>query len=139
MGGPGVLYRWAPGNWGSYTAWGDDALSRPIAQQHAYINGANNIWTGYTYNPASQLTSRWSNSDAYAFNGFANVNRPYGVNGLNQYYLAGPAAFGYNANGNVIADSSSSFAYDVENRLVSASGARIAALSYDPLGRVCGR
>jgi RHS repeat-associated protein len=42
------------------------------------------------------------------------------VNGLNQYTAAGPAAF----------------AYDAENRLVSASGAKSASLAYDPLGRL---
>jgi RHS repeat-associated protein len=33
-------------------------------------------------------------------------------------------------------DGSTAYAYDIENRLVSASGARNAALSYDPLGRL---
>jgi len=58
------------------------------------------------------------------------------VNGLNQYSVAGPARFGYDANGNLISDGSTAFTYDVENRLVSASGGRSAALRYDPLGRL---
>jgi RHS repeat-associated protein len=49
---------------------------------------------------------------------------------------APPAAYGYDSNGNLASDGSTSFVYDVENRLVSASGAKTAALAYDPLGRL---
>jgi YD repeat-containing protein len=47
-----------------------------------------------------------------------------------------PATFDYDANGNLVSDGSSTFVYDAENRLVSASGARSATLAYDPLGRL---
>jgi RHS repeat-associated protein len=55
---------------------------------------------------------------------------------LNQYTTAGPATFGYDANGNLTSDGGASFTYDVENRLVTASGTVTATLSYDPLGRL---
>ena len=55
---------------------------------------------------------------------------------LNQYTSAGPATFAYDANGNLTSDGSVSMVYDAENRLVSASGAKTASLSYDPLGRL---
>jgi RHS repeat-associated protein len=55
---------------------------------------------------------------------------------LNQYTTAGPATFGYDNNGNLTGDGSASFTYDVENRLVTASGAVTATLTYDPLGRL---
>jgi RHS repeat-associated protein len=62
------------------------------------------------------------------------------VNGLNQYSSAGAATFGYDANGNLISTVnppwSTSYVYDVENRLVSALGASSASLVYDPLGRL---
>ena len=58
------------------------------------------------------------------------------MNGLNQYESAGPAVFTYDPNGNMTSDGSVTFAYDIENRLVSASGAKTAALVYDPLGRL---
>jgi RHS repeat-associated protein len=64
------------------------------------------------------------------------VSRGYSVNGLNQYTAAGTASFGYDANGNLSSDGSTTFTYDVENRLVAASGARNANLRYDPLGRL---
>ena len=46
------------------------------------------------------------------------------------------ATFTYDANGNLKSDGSTSFVYDAENRLVSASGAKTASLAYDPLGRL---
>jgi RHS repeat-associated protein len=91
---------------------------------------------GFAYNPASQIVSRSATNDAYASNTAYNVNRPYSVNGLNQYTAAGPATFAYDLNGNLTSDGSTSFVYDAENRLVSASGAKTAALAYDPLGRL---
>lgn len=64
------------------------------------------------------------------------MNRNYAVNGLNQYTKAGPASLSYDANGNLTGDGSSVYVYDVENRLISASGATTATLRYDPLGRL---
>jgi RHS repeat-associated protein len=49
---------------------------------------------------------------------------------------AGGAALAYDANGNLTTDGSSTFAYDAENRLIAASGAKTATLIYDPLGRL---
>jgi RHS repeat-associated protein len=58
----------------------------------------------------------------------------------NQYLSAGSATFGYDPNGNlastVNAPWSTAYVYDVENRLVSASGTQNADLVYDPLGRL---
>jgi hypothetical protein len=39
-------------------------------------------------------------------------------------------------NGNLTSDGSSDYTYDVENRLVSASGPTSLSLFYDPLGRL---
>ena len=91
---------------------------------------------GLSYNPASQIAQRTSSNDSYRSTSAYAVSRAYAVNGLNQYTQAGPATFLYDLNDNLISDGSTSFVYDAENRLVSASGARTAALSYDPLGRL---
>jgi RHS repeat-associated protein len=80
--------------------------------------------------------TRTISSDTYAWTGAYNVSRSYAVNGLNQYTAAGPATFAYDANGNLSSDGSTSFIYDAENRLVSATGAKNASLTYDPLGRL---
>ncbi|HEX8241751.1 MAG TPA: RHS repeat-associated core domain-containing protein [Allosphingosinicella sp.] len=94
-----------------------------------------------TYDPAGQIASRRSENDSYAWTGSVAVDRPYSVNGQNQYLSAGPASFDYDANGNLISFvnpgvGTTTYAYDVENRLVSASGAANATLTYDPLGRL---
>jgi hypothetical protein len=91
---------------------------------------------GFGYNPASQITTETRDNDAYAYAGDYNVTRPYTANGLKQYLTAGPATFGYDANGNLLTDGSVSYSYDVENRIIGASGAKQATLSYDALGRL---
>ncbi|MBL7599298.1 hypothetical protein INQ10_25050, partial [Escherichia coli] len=73
-------------------------------------------------------------NDAYAFTGFVNVNRAYAPNGLNQYASVAGTGFGYDANGNLISDGTTSYAYDAENRLVANSAG--VNLVYDPLGRL---
>jgi RHS repeat-associated protein len=88
------------------------------------------------YNPAGQITRYVRSNDSYAWRGAYTVSRPYAANGLNQYISAGPASFAYDANGNLTNDGTTSFVYDVENRLVSASGGKTASLVYDPLGRL---
>ncbi len=88
----------------------------------------------FAHNPASQIVTLTRDNDSYAFTGHYNVDRAYGVNGLNQYTSAGPASFTYDANGNLTGDGSRTYVYDAENRLVSASNG--AALAWDPLGRL---
>ncbi|MGZ8286899.1 MAG: RHS repeat domain-containing protein [Allosphingosinicella sp.] len=103
---------------------------------HNLAGTSGDLAPGFAYNPASQIHSRSSANDAYAWTGAQAVDRPYSVNGQNQYIAAGPANFTYDPNGNLTSDGTTSFVYDVENRLVSASGAKAAALVYDPLGRL---
>ena len=102
---------------------------------------AHDLSLGFEYNPASQMTKRTSSNDAYAWTGAFNVSRAYAVNGLNQYTGttsngSPSASFLHDDNGNLKTDGASSFVYDAENRLVTASGARNATLTYDPLGRL---
>ena len=117
---------------GGYTNYGYDAVGRLNALAHTSLG----LSYSYGYNPASQMVTRTISNDAYVYTGDVNVNRNYAVNGLNQYTSAGPATFGYDANGNLTSDGASSFVYDVENRLVSRTGAATANLRYDPLGRL---
>jgi RHS repeat-associated protein len=121
---------------GNGTVYGYDALSRPSALSHDLPGTNADLTLGFAYNPAGGIRTRTQNNDAYAWTGAYNVNRAYTTNGLNQYTQAGPAAFAYDPNGNLTSDGSTAFTYDVENRLVAASGARTAALRYDPLGRL---
>ena len=116
--------------------FGYDAINRPNALTQDITGTAYDVTYGFGYNPASQITMRSMSNDAFVYTGDVNVSRNYAVNGLNQYTSAGPATFTYDANGNLTGDGSSTYVYDVENRLISASGATTATLRYDPLGRL---
>jgi RHS repeat-associated protein len=122
---------------GSYTNYGYDNAGRLTSIAQDMTGTVNDVTYGLdAYNPASQVTQRSTSNDAYVYTGDVNVNRNYAVNGLNQYTSAGPATFGYDANGNLTSDGANSFVYDVENRLVSRTGPATANLRYDPLGRL---
>jgi YD repeat-containing protein len=126
---------------GTLTGSGYDALSRLTALTHDLSGSAQDQTLGFAYNPASQIVARSSTNNAYAWTPPYNVSRTYAANGLNQYSAStnagqAPVAFSYDANGNLLSDGASTFVYDVENRLVSASGGRTASLVYDPLGRL---
>lgn len=116
------------------------------------LNGTvGDVTWNYTRNPASQILSETQSNDSYAWDGYVALTRAYTSNGLNQYVSAGSAAFCYDANGNLTADGSSVYLYDVENRLVekraqgtgntncaalSYAGTLQAQLLYDPTGRL---
>ena len=106
-----------------------DPVQRPwITYNLLPVAGADMSVT-LAYNPANQIVERTVSNDAYAAPPAYNVSRAYSVNGLNQYVQAGPASFQYDLNGNLISDGTTSYVYDVENRLVSASGAKTRARS----------
>ncbi|MFL6844748.1 MAG: RHS repeat domain-containing protein, partial [Allosphingosinicella sp.] len=137
--------RTASRGYAALSTYGYDNAGRLQTLSHDLAGTARDQALGFAYNPAAQIVSRTSSNDAYAWTGAANVSRAYGVNGLNQYVTTAVggvpnASFGYDADGNLssVTDpaSTTSYVYDVENRLVSASGASIAELVYDPLGRL---
>jgi len=121
---------------GAATTFGYDAVNRLNALTHDLAGTLSDVaWTN-SFNPASQIVTRTRSNDAYAWDGAVAVSRNYAVNGLNQYTAAGTATFAYDANGNLTSDGSSTYLYDVENRLVQVSGGHSATLVYDPLGRL---
>ncbi len=137
---PAVIAR-ANGSWsGRYY----DPVSRLYALDLQPASPAHRASWGFARNPAGQIRLMTGDNDFYAFTlpNNPNVIRPYSVNRRNQYTAAGPATFGYDANGNLTSSNlpsppgPTSYTYDVENRLVSASGAHNASLAYDPLGRL---
>jgi RHS repeat-associated protein len=94
------------------------------------------VTTTLGYNPANQIITRTRDNDAYAFTDFANATTNYSPNGLNQYASVGGTSFTYDLNGNLTADGLTSYTYDSENRLLTATGTHSATLTYDPLGRL---
>lgn len=125
---------------GMRTDFSYDPIGRISSFSNNFYNnpaqgGWNNLYT-FSRNTSGQITARTQSNDTFAWTNHINVDRPYSVNGLNQYTTAGSVGFTYDANGNLTSDGSTTYTYDPENRLVAASGAKNAQLYYDPLGRL---
>jgi RHS repeat-associated protein len=135
----------------SSAAYGYDGGGRLTSLGHDLAGTTYDHSLTFGYNPAHQIVSRTASNDLYRSTVAANVNRTYGVNGLNQYTGAGPAGaqlpFGYDANGNLTSSPDGqggtlAYVYDAENRLVSATRTvnavttPVATLAYDPAGRL---
>lgn len=125
---------------GTTTTYDYDAASRLELLTHDLDGAAttNDVAMGFVYNPASQIITRSMSNNAYEFP-VTGSTRTYATNGLNQYtQISGdaPATLNWDANGNLTFDGATTFGYDAENRLTSASGAKNATLKYDPLGRL---
>jgi RHS repeat-associated protein len=133
----GALAGWGRGN-GTGTGFAHDGAQRLHVFEHNIGGTSHDGYWYFEYNPAGQVAVHARTNDAYAWTGHYNVDRPYARNGLNQYTSAGTgggtATFGYDPNGNLTSDGTSSFVYDVENRLVGGPGG--VTLAYDPLGRL---
>lgn len=100
------------------------------------LAGTASVVTTFAYNPDNQLLTRMRTNDAYAFTGTP-VGISYATNGRNQYTTVGGITFGYNdGRANLTYDGATTYTYDVENRLITATGAHTATLTYDPLGRL---
>jgi RHS repeat-associated protein len=127
--------------YGDWTSYGYDGALRLAALNSGFAGGGGNVAATFGYNPASQLVRETRSNDAYAWTGSVAVSRDYATNGQNQYAGtvsngAPSATFTYDANGNLTSDGTTSFTYDAENRLLTASGGKTATLVYDPLGRL---
>jgi RHS repeat-associated protein len=118
---------------GANTGYWFTGAGRLFTLSHYFAPGPDVQWA-FGHNPAGQIATATRTNDDYAWQGHYAVNRPYTTNGLNQYSAAGGAAFGYDPNGNLTSDGTRTYTYDVENRLVGATGGLI--LTYDPLGRL---
>ncbi len=93
----------------------------------------------FAYNPANQVSSRTLSNAVYTFTQIPTVLTLYHVNGLNQYTQLSASTSvvpTYDANANMTWDGSSTFKYDVLNRMISVTGGKTVALAYDPKGRL---
>jgi RHS repeat-associated protein len=123
--------------------WLHDPVGRPTYQVADLAGDAADVSWTFLRNPAAGIASVTRSNDIYAWTGHYAVNRAYATSGLNQYSgttsTLGNAAFTYDANGNLLTTpgpngQTIAYTYDVENRLVAASGG--VQLGYDPLGRL---
>jgi RHS repeat-associated protein len=135
---------------GATSQWGYDAVQQLSLVMHGLAGTAHDATWTFARNPAGQISSQSRDNpgsgpgqaDAYAWTRHYAVARNYTTNGLNQYSAtasttgSGPASatYAYDPNGNLIADGTFEYAYDIENRLTERSGGTV--LSYDPLGRL---
>lgn len=102
---------------GTVTSYGFDAGSRLTSLTQDLAGGTWDQTYGFAYNPAGQIASRTSSNDAYAWTSGTNVDRSYGVNGLNQYTSAGATGFGYDARGNLTNSGGTTYQYNTRNQL----------------------
>ncbi|MBX9815872.1 MAG: RHS repeat-associated core domain-containing protein [Sphingomonas sp.] len=117
---------------GTTTSYGYTSLSQLQSLTQDLAGGAYDVSYTYSYNPASQINSRTTSNDAYVWAGVANVDRGYGVNGLNQLTSAGATPLGYDARGNLTSSGGTTFSYNTRNQLWSSNNG---AWAYrNPLG-----
>lgn len=116
------------------SSYGYDAVSRLASLSHALTSGGASVSWGFGYNPANQIVSQSRTNDLYATTSYTTSNKTYAVNGLNQYTTAGQVTPLYDLNGNLKFDGTTTYSYDVENRLISATNGT--SLDYDPAGRL---
>ncbi|MCI4590401.1 hypothetical protein MOK15_09875 [Sphingobium sp. BYY-5] len=86
------------------------------------------------YNAAGQITARIASNNSYAWNGAVNTTRVYQTNALNQYSQAGSITPTYDVKGNLSKAGGDTFAYNVNNALVTSSNGT--QLYQDPVGRM---
>ena len=118
------------------TAFGFDLASRLTSMNHDLGGTTHDAVFSYNWTVASQLARRQSTNGLLSGWPVAARNDTYAVNGLNQYTQVTGRTYVHDDNGNLINNGIRNYAYDVENRLVSVSGAPSMTLSYDPLGRL---
>lgn len=118
------------------TGYAYDAASRLSGLAQDFDGAADDLDIGLDYNPAGQIVQRMLSNAAYVWWPAPALSDAYSVNGLNQYTNIGGRSLAYDANGNLAADGATSYAYDVENRLISGTGTQNTTLSYDPMGRL---
>lgn len=116
---------------GTTTNYGYDAVSRLASLSQDLAGSAYDFTHGFGYNPAGQIASLTRSNDGYAWSGHYNVDRNYGINGINQMTTAGATTLGYDGRGNLTTSGSQSYNYTTENRLEMAPGARFL---YEPTG-----
>jgi len=121
---------------GGATTYGYTQASRLTSLVHdlegsTTTNDAN--WV-FGYSVAGQVTSR-TLVQVYERT-VPTLSQAYTRDGLNRYNTVGGNAFNYDGRQNLVSDSARNFTYDLENRLLTATGSVSGTLDYDPLGRL---
>jgi RHS repeat-associated protein len=121
---------------GSVTSYPTDNALRLGSFTQNFSGTANDLTNGFSYNPASQITSLTQSNLQYNYTQAQNRIGPYGVNGRNQYTQIDGNPVSYDSNGNLTSDGAGmTYTYDMENHLVATAGVS-STLRYDVLGRL---
>ncbi|WP_379554147.1 RHS repeat-associated core domain-containing protein [Qipengyuania sp. DGS5-3] len=120
--------------------WRTDAAGRVDRHDITKYGTSTDLIHSWTFNPANEIRNETKNNQAHVWDGHpsSTIEKTYTDNGLNQYTNLSGANLTYDANGNLTSDGTSTYIYDVENRLVGVVEGGIYAtnLFYDPLGRL---
>jgi RHS repeat-associated protein len=128
---------------GGSTSYGYDDAGRLTSYGNNLFGTSHDVtWSFVTegvpnYNPAGQLLVSSTTSTVYDYEELTSstVNQTY--DGLNRDAAVAAVSGGYDARGNLTTDGTRNFTYDVENRLLTATGgAASLTLDYDPEGRL---
>lgn len=120
---------------GASQAFSYDAVSRLSSFTADLAGSAHDLTVGnISYNPAAQIAGQSRSNDIYAWTGTSIVSRPYSSNGVNQYTQSGSITPTYDGRGNLVSAGTTTYGYNSEDMLTSASGG--VSLAYDPLMRL---
>ena len=119
---------------GTTTNYTFDPVSRLSALTHDLTTPAHDLTLGFSYNPASQITSATRSNDLYAWAGHYNIDRTYTANGLNQYTASGAIVPTYDARGNMTSAGPQAYVYSSLNSLANVPG--VTELFTDSLERL---
>jgi RHS repeat-associated protein len=125
----------ARGN-GTTSSFGYDNADRLTSLAQDLASTANDVTLGWSYSPASQVLTRTVSNDNYDWTNYPAAIANYAFDGLNRDAAVAAVNGGYDARGNLTYDGTRTFTYDLENRLLTVSGATPTTLTYDPSGRL---
>lgn len=118
------------------TTMGYDLASRPNSQFLDPTGTAYDVTHTLGFNSAGQIVTQNLSNNNFQHLEKGSAVGAYAVNGQNQYTQVGSQAYAYDSNGNLRTDGATTYDYDVENRLIKATGAKNATLKYDPIGNL---
>lgn len=122
---------------GTFTNLAYDDASRLASINYGFSGTVHDLTLDFAYNSASQMAEQTISNGIYHHTGGMGNTGNYEVNGQNEYTAINGLTITYDANGNMTGiGPNATYAYDVENRLISVSGTNSATLSYDPMGRL---
>lgn len=116
-----------------------DPVSRLSALVNTSFGSSADVRFEYTYNPASQIVTRWSSNDSYAFTGHANGSTATITDGLNRQVTIGGSAAGWtDQRGNLTTDptTAKTYSYWPSTDQLQTVSSPFTSLSYDPLDRL---